>query len=157
MLLKINSEGMCTECTEKELQRLRALITPDHRTLISLQDEIKSITKQRDKINYEVNNAAAELHTLYDSIQQKKALLIQTDEHLLLQEFGLYEPKYDFCNSDEYKNRLSQIRQKQKDMIKGGTALTGNMNWTVNNSSAQGKKMVKVRCNGFCGHEEWLV
>jgi hypothetical protein len=143
ILLKTNSEGMCSECTEKELQRLRALVTPEHCALMSLQDEIESTTKQRDKMNCELNDIAAQLHTLYDSIEQKKALLIQTDEQLLLQEFGLYEPKYDFCNSDDYQNRLLQIRQKQKDMIKEGTAVTGNMKWTVNNSLAQGKKMVQ--------------
>lgn len=150
LFLSVNKEGVCQNCQDKEmqslrenLQGLRELVTPEHNTLMNLQDEIKAAIEKRNKINSDIKDKAAELSTLYDSIKQKEALLVQTDEQLLLQEFGLYEPKYDFCNSDEYKNQLSIIRQNQKDMIKNGTAVTGNMNWTVNNSSAQGKKMVR--------------
>lgn len=142
LLLKLSSEGICLECTDKELKRLQALVTPEHREILNLQNEIELLTKKRTDMSSEINRIAAEINDLHNSIEQKKKLLIQTDEQLLLQEFGLYEPKYDFCNSDEYKNRLSQIRQKQKDMIKADTAVTGNTNWTVNNSAAQGKVMV---------------
>ena len=31
----------------------------------------------------------------------------------------------------------------EEDMIKAGAAVTGNMNWTVNGSKSEGKKMVK--------------
>ena len=65
------------------------------------------------------------------------------DEEILVQEFGLYKPKYDFASSDIYKKRLDDIRQKQKTMIKNNTAVSGNMGWTVNGSAAQGRKMVR--------------
>lgn len=65
------------------------------------------------------------------------------DEQIELQSFGLYTPKYDFASSELYKNRLSQIRNTQKVLIKNGQAVTGNTNWTVNGSKSQGKKMVK--------------
>ena len=65
------------------------------------------------------------------------------NEAVLLQSFGLYEPQYDFATSEEYKTRLNEVRTRQKDLIKQGNAVTGNMNWTVNNNRVQGKKLVK--------------
>ncbi|MEG1930548.1 MAG: DUF4041 domain-containing protein, partial [Anaerovorax sp.] len=40
------------------------------------------------------------------------------------------------------KEALSINREKQKSMIKNGTACLGAQGWTVNNSAAQGKKLV---------------
>lgn len=62
---------------------------------------------------------------------------------MLLQEFGLYTPKYEFATADGYKERLTNIRNQQKEMIKANEAVSGNYNWTVNGSKAQGTKMVK--------------
>ena len=45
-------------------------------------------------------------------------------------------------NSDEYKGKLTQIRDQQKTMIKLKTAVSGATNWTVNGNVSQGKKMV---------------
>ena len=63
-------------------------------------------------------------------------------DDVLVQEFGLYTPVYDFASSDEYKDRLLSIRERQKQMIKNGTAATGSINWTVNGSLQKGSKMV---------------
>ncbi len=54
----------------------------------------------------------------------------------------MYKPKFKFQTSDEYKNRLDQIREKQKQLIKDGKVVEANENWTVNNSKTEGKKMV---------------
>ncbi|WP_201755244.1 DUF4041 domain-containing protein [Paenibacillus glycinis] len=59
-----------------------------------------------------------------------------------MESFALYKTKYDLENSEEYKSRLEQIRNKQKDMIREGKAASGNQNWTVNNNVAEGRKMV---------------
>lgn len=61
---------------------------------------------------------------------------------MLLQEFGLYEPKYNFTKSEDYKARLDLIRKQQKELIKSKLATTGFTNWTVNNNAAKGRKMV---------------
>lgn len=60
-----------------------------------------------------------------------------------MQEYGLYQPRYDFLSSDEYKEKLKSIRVVQKQMVKDSIAAAGNTNWTVNNSKAKGRKMVK--------------
>ena len=77
-----------------------------------------------------------------EELQQAKDQLIETNEEVLMQSFGLYTPRYSFMNADEYKAHLLEIRAKQKDMIKAKTAVSGNMNWTVDGNASKGKKMV---------------
>lgn len=76
-------------------------------------------------------------------IAAKQAQIVTFDDAILMQEYGLYEPRYDFANSTQYKDRLKQVRDWQKQMIRDDTACTGNKNWMVNNSKSQGRKMVK--------------
>ncbi len=75
-------------------------------------------------------------------IAQKRRQIVTFDDAILMQEYGLYEPRYDFANSSQYKDRLKFVRDQQKLMIRNKTACTGNMNWQVNNSKSEGRKMV---------------
>ncbi|MBF0315627.1 MAG: DUF4041 domain-containing protein [Oligoflexia bacterium] len=74
-------------------------------------------------------------------IDENRKQLIVTEEELLLESFALYKPKFDFVSSEDYKKRLEEIRDRQKELIKNGKAVSGNQNWTVNNNKSQGKKM----------------
>jgi hypothetical protein len=46
-------------------------------------------------------------------------------------------------NSDAYKARIEQIRDRQAAMVKAGRAATCPTNWTVNNSQKEGERMIK--------------
>ena len=75
-------------------------------------------------------------------IELRKKEIIVLDEEILLESFALYKPKFKFQTSEEYKLRLDACREKQKQLIKDGIAVTANENWTVNNSKSEGRKMV---------------
>ncbi len=115
------------------------------------KQEILDETKaERDAIIQSITSKKQEIETLNADITKKKEeikslkeKIISFENDILFQEFGLYEPRYDFLNSDEYKNRITQIRTYQKDMIKNNTAISGVKNWTVNGSVKEGTKMVK--------------
>jgi hypothetical protein len=83
-----------------------------------------------------------ELQGLDLQITEKKNQIISLEDNIMLESFALYTPHFSFQSSDEYKQRLDQIREEQKRMIKTGTAASGNQSWTVNGSAADGKKMV---------------
>lgn len=75
----------------------------------------------------------------------------------VLQECAIYEPRYDFATSLQYKEELDEVRQYQKDMIKDKSAVIYSENWTVDGSLAKGRKMtngnikVILRCfNSEC-------
>ena len=98
--------------------------------------ECDKIEKKRQVILNAINNLAKERDEL------EKAVVVLSEEKNL-QDFGLYEPKYDFADSSMYKSKLSEIRDKQKAMVKERTAVTGTAQWTVNNSATQGTKMIR--------------
>ncbi|WP_233190475.1 MULTISPECIES: DUF4041 domain-containing protein [unclassified Sporosarcina] len=70
-----------------------------------------------------------------------KTKYVELEDEVLLQSFGFFEPKYDLEDSAAYKIRLSEIRNKQKEMVIKKDAASFNSNWTVNGSKAEGRKM----------------
>lgn len=145
------------ERLQAEIARLNSLMTPQMRNASNMQLYIMNLQNQIGGLNNAIaqqqqqianlsaqiadrNNAVASLDS---TIQMKQKEVVKLDEEIGLQDFGLYRPRFDFATSDGYKERLAQIRTQQKDMIKQGQAVIGNMNWTVNGSKSEGQKMVK--------------
>lgn len=135
---------------QAEVERLRSLMTPEMQNAANLKAEIANLQSQSESLSRTIqqqNNSIATLNgkinTLNAQIDTKNQEIFKLDEEIGMQDFGLYRPRYDFASSEQYSNRLKAIRDTQKSMVKQGTAVTGNMNWTVNGKASQGKKMVK--------------
>lgn len=99
-----------------------------------LNSKILEVRLQKEKIDKEL------LETRYELNEQKALLEAVTDE-LNIESFGLYKPRYDFSNSIQYKFKLEEIRNKQKEMIKNKKAVHYSENWTVDGSASKGRKM----------------
>ena len=125
-----------------EMQNLREAMPSESRTLDDINREIKASREELARVQEKLESRNSELKDALEELQQAKDQLIETNEEVLMQSFGLYTPRYAFMNADEYKAHLLEIRAKQKDMIKNKTAVSGNMNWTVNGNASKGKKMV---------------
>ena len=120
---------------KQEIERLKSQLSQEQLESVDWDKKIEQQKLQLTDIQKELAAARCEL-------QKVKEQIIETDEAVLFQSFGIYTPLYSFMNSDEYKARLLEIRAKQKDMIKAKTAVSGSTNWTVNGNAAKGKKMV---------------
>lgn len=138
------------EQLQNELNRIKVTFTPEmtqannlQNLIVSLNSEIANLNATIAQKGNEYNSVVSKLEDVNREISIRKNQIIELDDEILLQSFGLYKPRYSFANSSLYKEKLSQIRTAQKQCIKDGTAAVGNNNWTVNNSSSQGKKMVK--------------
>lgn len=138
------------EALQVELDRIKATFTPEmtqannlQNMIVNLNNEVTRIQDDINKKNQEYATAKANLLRVCDEIANKKTQIVELDDEILLQSFGIYKPRYTFATSAEYKDRLANIRTKQKNCIKENNATTGNINWTVNNSVTQGRKMVK--------------
>lgn len=125
-----------------EMQSLRDAMPSESRTLDDINREIKASREELARVQEHLESRNSELKDALEELQQAKDQLIETNEEVLMQSFGLYTPRYSFMNADEYKAHLLEIRAKQKDMIKAKTAVSGNMNWTVDGNASKGKKMV---------------
>lgn len=124
------------------MQNMREAMPSESHTLNDINREIAASREELEQVEKTLKLRQQELNDAVKELQQAKEQIVETNEEVLMQSFGLYTPRYSFMNSDEYKARLLEIRAEQKDMIKNKTAVTGNSNWTVNNSAAKGKKMV---------------
>ena len=80
-----------------------------------------------------------ELKKIKQSLQMD---IIELDDKILFQDFGVYQPQYNFATLDEYKDKLEEIREEQKSMIKNNTAAICNTAWKVQGSEKAGKKMI---------------
>ena len=138
------------EMLQAKIQQLTSTFTPEMReaeniqNLINkLQNDVNTLNNILSQKNNEISNLNSIISNLNEQISNKKSQIINLDEETIMQDFGLYQPKYDFANSELYKDRLDSIRKEQKELIKNNIAVTGNMGWTVNGSKSQGTKMVK--------------
>lgn len=134
---------------KKENEELKKLLTPEMQNIVLLQNKIHEletvINQNISKNSYlqsEINIRKTTISKLDESITQKKSEIIWLDDEILVQDFGLYKPQFDFADSIGYKEKLSEIRIKQKELIKNKIAVSGNTNWQVNGSASKGRKMV---------------
>ena len=149
-IFKIQQYKTELESLQKEYNTLKEQITPEMKDFFLLQQKIQELQttiSSREKEITELDNVIQQknntISSLEATISDKKSKIVFFNDEILVQEFGLYTPRYDFANSSMYKDKLSAVRARQKECIKNGTALSGNTNWTVNGSLSQGKKMVK--------------
>lgn len=130
------------ERLNSEIEKLKAAMPSESRTLDDINREISSSCDELSRVEENLHSRQEELNDTMEELRKTKGQLIETNEEVLMQSFGLYTPRYTFMNADEYKARLLEIRAEQKDMVKNRTAVSGNTNWTVNNSESKGRKMV---------------
>ena len=150
---------------ENEKSALESLLTPEMKDLESLKKQIAEsqvefahqkvtqeqlLKEQYDKYMDEISKQKSlilayndEINELNSNIKDLKKDIITFSDEILVQDFGLYEPRYSFINADAYKAELTNIRNKQKAMIKDGSAVSGSIDWQVNGSTVQGRKMIK--------------
>lgn len=149
---------------ESKVQHLESCLTPEMQDALSLQTKLDNLRNDEialkndlDFLNHEKERLTSEkeaaIHALDSEYQNKKSALdndildrqkklVVLDDDLMVQDFGLYKPQFDFASALDFKEELAKIRSVQKELIKNKQAVTGNINWTVNGSKAQGKKMV---------------
>ena len=126
---------------KQEVEELRNLLTPEQKEVRDISDYLLELQEKKDKLVNQVEKLNEEISDLINQKNIKKKELITLDEEVLMQDFGLYQPKYDFATSEQYKAKLDDLRKKQKQMIKDKTAVHYSTNWTVDGSKAKGTKM----------------
>lgn len=114
---------------------LRDMILPEQFELKKLSEQLNIEKNRLDKAKCALLDAKHEYAVLSEQI-------VEANDTILLQSFGLYTPHFDFARADEYKSRLLEIRAKQKDMVKAKTAIYGEACGSVNGSEAKGRRLV---------------
>ena len=81
----------------------------------------------------------AEKRAHFDRLEQQIAIY---DERLAFAELGVYEPHFDFTDSEVFKARIVAVRDRQKAMISAKAAAICPTDWAVEGSKAKGATMI---------------
>ncbi|MBB5776770.1 DUF4041 domain-containing protein [Nonomuraea jabiensis] len=76
-------------------------------------------------------------------LHETERRVVQTEETVLLQEVGVYEYRHPLSDAVAYKDQLTRVKARIKEMAREGRAVVGATNWQVNGSAAEGRKMVR--------------
>ena len=149
---------------EMQIAQQQSVMTPDMFDAVSAQQKLAELNNQINQQNDIINSNNQNINQYYNTINQlqseidnKNRQLHEFDDEFLIQEFGLYEPKFNFSNSTQFKDALKQCRALQKELIKQFNTEAKQTMWTVNGKHSEGKKMVgqiarllMIAFNGEC-------
>lgn len=147
--LKGNQFKKEAEDLKKELEDLtNTRLTIEQMSAVELQEDILKKQQKLENLDNEILNLESIKKRLDKNILNREATLdsfrdelIDVQNQIELESFGLYQPKYDFATSIGYKAELDAVRSRQKQMIKDKTAVRFSVNWQVDGSKAKGRKM----------------
>jgi hypothetical protein len=94
-----------------------------------LRSDVEALTQQRAALEAELAAARSEI--------------VATREEAILQEVGIYRYRHPLDSAVGYKARLSEVQESIKAMARGGKAVVGATNWSVNGSTREGTAMVR--------------
>lgn len=126
---------------ENQEREIEALNTK-YASIISIEsemDRLRSSAEQARKDTDEVRIQYAEKRSILKKLEQQVAIY---DERISFAELGVYEPHFDFGDSDTYKESIKAVRERQKAMVSSKEATTCPTNWTVDGSRSKGQTMV---------------
>lgn len=121
--------------------------------IIDIDLEVEKSKKEKEAIEKEVEslrNDYKEKRAIFEKLVKEAAIY---DEEIQMAELGFYKPHFDFDTSERYKDEISQVKQKQKDLISSKQAIYCNTEWTVEGSKAKGRTMtnraIKLTARAF--------
>ena len=130
--------------------------------LLAVREQICIEKSQLAIAQVQVATAQSDLEAARSQLQEVQQQILGADDTVLLESFALYEPKYQFTNSIDYKNRLDEIREDQKQTARGLSATVDAWdNFAVELTKAQWKKLrkdaLKLALRSFNSESEYCV
>ncbi len=124
--------------TLKELNNIRTRFAP----AISLQKEVDLLEGTKKEVLADIQKLKEDYKVGRKTFERLNEQITSYNEELAFREMGVYEPIFDFTDSEEYKMEIKKVRERQKARIKAKTAVIVKTEWTVGGSKAKGRTMV---------------
>ncbi|HVM23560.1 MAG TPA: DUF4041 domain-containing protein [Sphingomicrobium sp.] len=118
---------------ERAKERFSGIIDADQEEARVRADTAKAIGELE-----ELRASYAEKKAIYDRLLHEIAIF---DERLSFAEMGVYEPHFEFSDSEEYKEQILLVREQQKAMVSAKTAVYCTTQWHVDGSLSKGQTM----------------
>lgn len=123
---------------DEELENLKNKFRP----VTSIEDKVSRLQKEVDDLQQETKNVRSTYSQKRKLLEELEREVAVFDERVSFAEFGVYEPHFDFDDSETYKEEIKKIRELQKEMVSGKTATICPTDWTVDGSVSKGRAMV---------------
>jgi hypothetical protein len=110
--------------------------------IISQEAEVARLEQEAARLRSDieaVRSTYTEKRALLDRLAQQVAIY---DERLAFAELGVYEPHFEFTDSEAYKAKILDVRERQKAMISAKQAALCPTEWSVEGSKAKGATMI---------------
>lgn len=173
----------------KELSKFSILIPVQNqkeqieKDIQSLSEKLKNLDRdfeiQTKKLleerNIQLEKKSLELNQTINSIKEKTILLENLSKEVKkiqlakdsfehendLVEMSFYNPKYNFLNSEKYKEKLDNIKDEQKALILSKSAIRCDTKWTVGGSAKEGERMtnqnIKLGLSSYNGQVDNII
>lgn len=110
--------------------------------LISRDDAIAERDEKIRELEHSISilrNSYSEKKQIFDKLLEQVAIY---DDRLAFAELGVYEPHFEFQDSETFKEEIKNVRSDQKILVSAKTACICPTDWTVDGSRSKGKAMV---------------
>lgn len=127
--------------SENKLNNKNELILKIRKELVDENESIrKKIVEDTEKKEQDLTKIIEELKLKKINLQKE---IVSIGEQIQAESFGFYTPQYNLASSISYKNRLLQIRNKQKSNVKNNEAVVIIQQMLLDNSLSKGQAMTK--------------
>lgn len=110
--------------------------------ILSIEEEVQTLRRKADeaiKETEEVRRTYKDKRQLLDKLLEQVAIY---DEQLSFSELGVYEPHFEFNDSEQFKANIKRVREQQKVMVSNKTATICPHEWTVDGNRSKGQTMI---------------
>ena len=140
-----NIDEKLSKLEEEKTQEINQKLETRKQELSELDVKYEKLQKEKEeKLNSELKFNQDRLDGVKHELAKLSEELQLARDDVEMLEYGLYEPKYNFINSVQYKEKLDEIRKKQKQMIKDKTAAVCYTEWEVKGSKSRGKAFINA-------------
>mgnify|MGYP005795729729 CR=1 FL=1 len=150
--LNQTSTNLATVRSENDDLRV-AFARIDGMDILQREDEARRLDEKiaNRKAEFEniLANQESELEALEElketeknKVSELKTKVVDLEEMFNLNDYGLYNFEIPANDTIRYGEQLKKVKADIKRMVKNKTATSASTTWTVNNSAAQGRKMV---------------
>ncbi len=131
-----------TEERLKEVEEDAHALTVKYAPIASIEDKVSSLEETKAEIKNQIEIIRKNYSEKHKTLKKLEKQVAVFDEQLSFAELGVYEPHFEFNDSEEYKQEIKRIRDRQKAMITAKTSTLCPTDWQVDGSRSKGQTMI---------------
>jgi len=125
-----------------EEKEKRQAIEQKYSPIIDMEAEVGRLKAESEEFARNIDELRSSYASKRETLKKLEHQDAVYDERLAFAELGVYEPHFDFGDSEIFKEQIKQVREKQKAMVSQKAAAICPTDWTVDGSLSKGQTMI---------------